>query len=63
MSKVFLSWIMRPILILNWYLGVPLCFLITSDLQIFWLQSLTRKVRNIVLIIICTLEVFKGDQF
>ena len=49
--------------LLNWDLGVPLRFLLPSGFQSFWIAALTIKVSNIFLIIICTLEVLKGDQF
>ena len=62
MSKVLLYLIMRPIFLLNWDLGVPLVFLMPSVLQSFWLQKIIIDVRDIVLIIVCTLEVFKGGQ-
>ena len=63
MSKVLLSCIMRPLFHLNWYIGVPLGFLMPSGFQSLWLQPLIRKVREMVLVIICTLEGLKGDQF
>ena len=46
--------------ILSW---VPLGFLMPSGFQSLWIQPLISKVRDIVLIIIFTLEVLKGCQF
>ena len=63
MPKVFLSCIMRPIFLLNWYLEVPLGLLIPSAFHRCWLKPLTRKVREIFLIIICTIERLKVNQF
>ena len=63
MSKVLLFYIMRPLLLLNLDIWVPLVVLMSYVFQIFWLQELTINVRNVVLIIIGTLEGLKGDQF
>ena len=60
--KVLLSWIIRPLFLLNCYLGVPLGFLMPSSFQRYWLQPLISKVWDISFIIICNLEVLKGDQ-
>ena len=54
---------MSSLFFLSWDLGAPLGFLINSGFQIFWLQPLISKVSDIVLIIICTLEGLKDDQF
>ena len=62
MSKVFISYIMRPLFLLKWDLGVPLGFLMTYVFQSCWIQTLFINVRNIFLIIIFTLEVLKGDK-
>ena len=63
MPKVFFSCLMKPLFLLNWVLGVPLCLLVPSGFQIFCLQPLISKVRYIVIIIICTLEGLKCGQF
>ena len=59
MSQVFLSCIMRTLFLLNWYLGLYQGFLMPSRFQSCWLQPLVFKVRDIVPIIICTLEGLK----
>ena len=48
---------------MNWDIGVTLGLLILSGFQSYFLQPLTSNVRDILLIIICTLRVFKGDKF
>ena len=63
MSKVLLFYIMRPLLLLNLDIWVPLVVLMSYVFQILCLQELTMKVRNLVLIIIGTLEGLKDDQF
>ena len=63
MSKVFISWIVGPPLLLNWDFGVPLGFSMSSSSQRFCIQSLISKVRDTLLIIIYNLEGLKGDQF
>ena len=63
MSKVFISYIITQLLLLNWDLGVHLVFLIPSGFQSLWIQPLISKVREIVFIIICNLEGLIGYQF
>ena len=62
MSKVFPSGLTMSLLLLNWYLGVPLLFLMPSGFQSFWTQPIIIKVSDIGIITISTLEVLKGDQ-
>ena len=62
MYKVLLYWIIRPLFLLNWYHGVSLGFLMTFEFQICSLQPFISKVRDIVLIIICTIEGLKCYQ-
>ena len=63
MYKILLPWLIGLILILNWDLWLPMGVLMNSDFPSFWLQPIIRKVRDIVLIIIFTLEGLKGDAF
>ena len=46
---------MRTLFLLNWDLGVSLGFLMPSGFQIFWIQPIIIKFRDIILIIIYTL--------
>ena len=61
-SKVLISLLMRPLFLLDWNLGFPMRFLVPSGFHSWWIQPLISKVREIVLIIICTLEGLKGVQ-
>ena len=62
MFKLFLSWIMKTLFLLAWDIWVPLGLLISSGSQSCWIQPLISKVRAILLIIICDIEVVKGNQ-
>ena len=63
MSYILLSWIMRPIFLLTWYLRLSLGLLMTYVFQRFWIQLIIIKIRDKLIIIICTIEGLKGGWF